>query len=196
MGFLLLFGKNEIYKKSKKEVKKLLNISGALKQVKQLKNELKRKIKMRRENFFVVIPKDSTLEDLKENVEEVSKFVNFENISEEINVIAEKISNLRERIMRTNIHTEIDVNDRTMTLSRLKLVIDDIRSELAQLDTINERDSFGFRRRRIATTEEEEKEVAQLTDLQLEVLIKQLEERKLKLENILEIHNANTQLIE
>lgn len=151
---------------------------------------------MRRENFFVVIPKDSTLEDLKENVEEVSKFVNFENISEEINVIAEKISNLRERIMRTNIHTEIDVDDRTMTLSRLKLVIDDIRSELAQLDTINERDSFGFRRRRIATTEEEEKEVAQLTDLQLEFLIKKLEERKMKLENILEIHNANTQLIE
>ena len=177
-------------------MKKILNISGALKQVKQLKNELKRKIKMRRENFFVVIPKDSTLEDLKENVEEVSKFVNFENISEEINVIAEKISNLRERIMRTNIHTEIDVDDRTMTLSRLKLVIDDIRSELAQLDTINERDSFGFRRRRIATVEEEEKEVAQLTDLQLEVLIKQLEERKLKLENILEVHNANTQLIE
>jgi len=61
-------------------VKKLLNILGALKQVKQLKNELKRKIKMRRENFFVVIPKDSTLEDLKENIEEVSKFVNFENI--------------------------------------------------------------------------------------------------------------------
>lgn len=63
-------------------------------------------------------------------------------------------------------------------------------------NNLNERDSFGFRRRRIATTEEEEKEVAQLTDLQLEVLIKQLEERKLKLENILEIHNANTQLIE
>ncbi|KKK98274.1 hypothetical protein LCGC14_2644370, partial [marine sediment metagenome] len=73
--------------------------------------------------------------------------------------------------MNTNIQTIVTIEDNDITLAKLKLLIDDIRSELAQLDGINERDIFGSRRRRIATTEEEEKEIAQLTDMQLETLI-------------------------
>ena len=34
-----------------------MNVSGGLKKIRQHKNELKRKIKMRKENFFVIIPK-------------------------------------------------------------------------------------------------------------------------------------------
>ena len=172
-----------------------MNISGALKQIKHLKNELKRKIKMRKENFFVIIPKNGKLEDFK-NSDETIKFVDFNKVSEEINIIAKKISTLRERIMKTNIQTIVNVENDEITLAKLKLLIDDIRSELAQLDGINERDIFGSRRRRITTTEEEEKEVSQLTDIQLEKLISQLEEKKMKLENILEVQNANTQLVE
>ena len=122
--------------------------------------------------------------------------VGFDNISEEIKDLAEKISILREKIMKTNIQTTISVDNNDITLAKLKLLIDDIRSELAQLSVINERDIFGSRRRRIATTEEEEKEIAQLSDLQLETLILQLEGKKMKLENILEVKNANTQLVE
>ena len=44
--------------------------------------------------------------------------------------------------------------------------------------------------------EEEEREIAQLTDMQLETLILQLEDKKMRLENILEVQNANTQLVE
>jgi len=172
-----------------------LNISGALKQIRQLKNELKRKIKMRRENFFLIIPKDSTLKDFKDSRHNIEEFVDFEKNSQEIIEISEKISDLRENTMKTNITTKIEVDSRMITLSRLKLMIDDIRSELAQLDTINERDTFGFRRRRIATIEEEEKEVAQLSDIQLEDRIKKLEQKKITLETILETHNANTQLV-
>jgi len=171
-----------------------MNISGALKQIKQFKNELKRKIKMRKENFFVIIPKNRKLEDIR-NKEE-AKFVDFNKISGDINTIAKDISNLREKVLKTNIQTIVNVENDEITLARLKLVIDDIRSELAQLDSVNERDIFGSRRRKITTAEEEEKEVAQLTDIQLENLIKQLEEKKMKLENILEVLNANTQLVE
>jgi len=172
-----------------------MNISGGLKQIKQFKNELKRKIKMRKENFFVIIPKSGELEDFKANNKTI-KFVDFKNISEEINNIAKRISTLREKIMKTNIQTIVKVENNEITLANLKLLVDDIRSELVQLDGINERDIFGSRRRRISTTEEEEKEVTQLTDIQLDNLISQLEEKKMKLENILEIQNANTQLVE
>jgi len=172
-----------------------MNVSGGLKQIRQLKNELKRKIKMRKENFFIIIPKSEELEDFKTDNKTI-KFVDFNNISGEINNIAKRISTLREKIMKTNIQTIVNVENDKITLANLKLLIDDIRSELAQLDGINERDIFGSRRRKISTTEEEEKEVAQLTDIQLDNLISQLEEKKMKLENILEIKNTNTQLVE
>ncbi|KKM05361.1 hypothetical protein LCGC14_1754910 [marine sediment metagenome] len=169
-----------------------MNITAGLKQVKQLKNELKRKIKMRQDNFYVIIPKDGKLEDISGN----DRFVSFENVSGEIKIIAEKISVLREKIMKTNIQTIVNVENADISLGKLKLLVDDIRSELAQLASVKERDIFSSRRRRIATTEEKEKEIAQLTDMQLEALILQLEDKKMKLENILEVDNANTQLVE
>ncbi len=171
-----------------------MNVSGALKEIKFLKNQLKRKIKMRKENFIVIIPKNKNLEDLSTN--ELEKIVKFNDISEEINELAGNISDLREKVLRTNIQTIIDVENDKITLAKLKLLVDDVRSELAQLESVNERDIFSSRRRKITTTEEEEKEVAQLTDLQLENLIKQLERRKLELENVLEIQNAIIQLVE
>ncbi len=173
-----------------------MNVSGALKQIKQLKNELKRKIKMRKENFFVVIPKESTLEGFKEQNAKETNFVDFEKITSEINELSEAISNLREKVLKTNISIQVELDGKSVTLSRLKLMIDDIRSELAQLDGINEKDIFGSRRRRIATSEEEEKEIIQLTDIELEKRIIILEERKIKLENILETQNATTQLVD
>ncbi|KKK98275.1 hypothetical protein LCGC14_2644380 [marine sediment metagenome] len=52
-----------------------MNVSGGLKKIRQYKNELKRKIKMRKENFFVIIPKGGKIEDISNNenfVESVS----------------------------------------------------------------------------------------------------------------------------
>lgn len=66
---------------------------------------------------------------------------------------------------------------------------------MAQLENITERGIFD-RRRKIVTSEEEEKEIAQLTDLELETRIKELEKEKINLENLLELKNANTELIE
>ena len=171
-----------------------MNISGALKEVKLLKNELKRKLKIRKENFFVIIPKKISLQEAKDNPEKFD-IIDFLKITDEIRDITKKISDLRERILKTNIITKVEVDGNQLSLSRLKLRVDEGRSELAQLENITERGIFD-RRRKIVTSEEEEKEIAQLTDLELETRIKELEKEKFNLENLLELKNANTELIE
>ena len=40
-----------------------MNISAGLKKIKVLRNELQRKIKIRKENFIAIIPKESSLEE-------------------------------------------------------------------------------------------------------------------------------------
>jgi len=167
-----------------------MNISSALKEIKLLRNELKRKIIIRKDNFFVIIPKDSTLDKEK-------NYINFKSISEEIGILMKQMSALRERILKTNIKTNVTIDDeRKVSLAMLKLMIDDFRSELAQFNSMKDDGLFSFdRRRRIRTTEEEEKEVPQLNDLELEKKFKLLEENKVKLENLLEYMNANTELI-
>ena len=121
--------------------------------------------------------------------------IDFLKITDEIRDITKKISDLREKILNTNIITKVEVDGNQISLSRLKLRVDEGRSELAQLENITERGIFD-RRRKIVTSEEEEKEIAQLTDLELETRIKELEKEKINLENLLELKNANTELIE
>lgn len=171
-----------------------MNITRALKERKMLKNELKRKLKIRRDNFNVIIPKDLTLEDMKKLGEKDREFVSFDSITEKIKNIVKELRELSERILITNINTKVEFNDEKVSLAMLKLMVDDKRSELAQLETINERSIFD-RKRRISTTEEEEKEVSQLTDLELEAMKKTLELDKNALESLLEFTNANTELI-
>jgi len=174
-----------------------VNITRALKERKMLKNELKRKLKIRRDNFNVIIPKDVTLEDMKklgEKFEKDREFVSFDSITEKIKNIVKELRELSECILITNINTKVEFNGEKVSLAMLKLMVDDKRSELAQLETINERGIFD-RRRRISTTEEEEKEVSQLTDLELESMKKTLELEKNALESLLEFTNANTELI-
>lgn len=166
-----------------------MNISSALKEINHLRNELTRKIKIRKDNFRVIIPKSSTLEKEIENPN--NHYVNFHKITEEIYNLADKINQLRERILKTNITTLVTIDDKEITLALLKLRIDKLSSELAQLNGLPERDWLE-RRRNIAKVEEEEKEVMQLSDLELESLIKNIETEKRKLENILDFKNANT----
>jgi len=57
----------------------------------------------------------------------------------------------------------------------IKLMIDDLRSELSQLTSLKGRDRFfGYDRRRLMKVEEEEKEVPQLTDLEIEEILANL----------------------
>ena len=168
-----------------------MNITKALKERKMLKNELKRKLKIRKDNFIVIIPKDASIEDMKKLGDTNREFVSFEDITENIDSIVRELRNLSERILITNINTIVEINGEEVSLAKLKLMVDDKRSELAQLESINEHGIFD-QRRRISTTEEEEKEVSQLTDLELETMKKTLESEKNELESLLEFTNANT----
>ncbi len=171
-----------------------MNITKALKERKMLKNELKRKLKIRKDNFIVVISKDVSIEDMKKSGDSNREFVGFEDITENINSIIKVLRELSERILITNINTIVEINGEKVSLAMLKLLVDDKRSELAQLESINEQGLFD-KKRRISTTEEEEKEVAQLTDLELETMKKTLESEKNTLESLLEFTNANTEII-
>ena len=166
-----------------------MNISSALKLIKDLRQELRRLIKMRNKHFVVVIPKESNLED-------VEGIISFGDLTKRLNDLMSRISLLREKILITNINTEVDLNGGKVSLALLKLRIDDIRSELAQLQNLDDVRSFSFdSRRRLRKTEEEEKEVRQLNDIQLEALIKGLEDQKRAFEDALEKANSITELL-
>lgn len=169
-----------------------MKISSALKELKNLRNELKRKLNLRKDNFTVIIPKRSELKD-------ETNYVNFDEITDEILNLVCEISQIRERIQKTNLTTTVKINDgkTEISLAILKLFIDDLRSELAQIQVLTRGNRlFSFDRRKITTTDEEEKEVAQKSDLQIEEIIKQLEEKKTEYENLLEFTNATTELVE
>jgi hypothetical protein len=167
-----------------------MKISTALKKLRTLKNELNRLINIRKENFYVIIPKDIEVKDA--DIE-----IRFNEITDRINKVLNDICNLRENLLRTNINTHIEIDGDQISLSHLKLKVDSVRSELAQVQNIkNSGYSFGSsRRRKIISTEDEEKEVSQLNDLELENMISDLDNKKLDLEKKLEFMNATTDLI-
>ena len=113
-----------------------MNITKALKERKMLKNELKRKLKIRKDNFIVIIPKDASIEDMKKLGDTNREFVSFEDITENIDSIVRELRNLSERILITNINTIVEINGEEVSLAKLKLMVDDKRSELAQLESI------------------------------------------------------------
>ncbi len=96
-------------------------------------------------NFFLFL---FFIKSFKEQNAKETNFVDFEKISSEISEISDTISNLREKVLKTNMSIQVELDGKSVTLSRLKLMIDDIRSELAQIDGINEKDIFSSRRRR------------------------------------------------
>lgn len=175
-----------------------MNISSALKKIKVLRNELQRKIKIRRENFYVIIPKGATLEEVRNTPASYLEveLVDIYKMTEDINDIMNQISDLREQILITNIDTKVEVEilGKEVNLAKLKLIIDNYRSELAQLEYMKTSTYAIASRKKISTSKEEEKELPQLSDLELENKIKEVETTKNKLENILEYKNATTEL--
>ena len=169
-----------------------MNINQGLKEIRSFKNELKRLIKIRKENFYIIIPKE-------QKIEEAQKEIEFNTITDEIKDLSHKISVLREKILKTNINTKIEIDNNTISISLLKLMIDDLRSELAQIQNLND-DSSSWslrssgRRRQISTKELEEKEVPQLNDMGVEKIVKELEEKKNHYEGILDKINNKTEI--
>ncbi len=171
-----------------------MNITGCLKQIKQMQNELRRKIRLRDENFNMIIPKELNIEEYKKKCsEENIKIVDFYDITGEINELLNKIIDLREKILKTNINTIIEYNGTRVSSAKLKLQIDNIRSELSHIESINEEYSY---KKKLRKVDDEEKKINQVSDLELENIVKELEKKKISMENKLETSNANTELLD
>ncbi len=172
----------------------MVNIIGALKTIKQMQNELKRKIRLREDNFNLIIPKELTIQEYKKKcLEENIKIVDFHKISEEINELLNNIIDLREKLLKTNINTIIEFNGKKISSAKLKLQIDNIRSELSHFENINEEYSY---KKKLRKVDEEEKKINQVSDLELENIVIELEKKKISMENKLETSNATTELLE
>jgi len=142
---------------------------------------------------MVIIPKEK-------EITEITPTISFKDLTEQIKELATQISNLRERILRTNLTTKVIIGGEPISLALLKLKIDDIRSEIAQIENLMDSSysplGFTRQRRQLLTKDVEEKEVPQLNDLELEKIYKDLELQKNQLEGLLEKQNALTALIE
>ena len=173
-----------------------MNIVETLKEIKLKKNEIARLISIREETFMVIIPKEISLKDALADNEKYNLVV-FDKITDKISILSEKIMILRENLLFTNISTYTTFENNKISLARLKLMIDECRSELAQLNTlVSPRRRGLFDTRKLRSSEDEEKEVPQLNALEVESKIQSLETKKGKLESALEKINANTKLLD
>ena len=170
-----------------------MNVVEALKKIKLMQGQIKRLISIREDAFSVVIPKDISLE---EALKEKKKYniVGFEDITAKIDALSREITALREKLLITNVSTILSEG---YSLAKLKLMIDEMRSELAQLNAlIPSRRRSLFDSRKLRSSEDEEKEIPQLNALQIEGKIQSLEDKKGVLEAKLEKANANTKLLD
>lgn len=172
-----------------------MKISQALSKKNDLQKKLVRLIDIRKDNFNVIIKKDETLDKARKLFKE-RKIADFFEVTEKVKSLKGRITDLRERILNTNINTFVEVNGEKTSLSRLFLLIGNIKSDLKELESINARGFLSSRSRKISTTKEEEKEVEQLSDLELEEMKSAHEDEKTELQNLLEFSNANTELLE
>ena len=173
-----------------------MKITDALVQLKMLKEQISRLYNIRKENFKVYIPKELTLEDVKQDTKK-HDIILFDDLTEKIETLESRITNLRERLVKTNVNTMVTLEGKEITLARLKLLLDDHRSRLSQLMGLSKGARFVY----LSTSkgprsiDDEEKEVFQLNDLEVERLITEEEERKNKLQVLLDTTNAMTDVI-
>ena len=171
-----------------------MNISEALKKIRQLKGELSRWLKYRWLSFYVIVPDDTSFDKISEELEK-HDHTDFAKATEKINEITPLLIDLREKILITNLQTKVKLPDNTeITLAKLKLLIDEIRSELAHLGRLNKMVYYGLRKHELLT-KTNGRVIQQIKDIKIEKMIKVLEEKKVNFEKILEQANTTTILI-
>lgn len=156
------------------------------------RNEYERIASIRKDNFQVIIPKEETL-DSYEN------YPRFDELTDQMDQLSEEIMILRGRLQKTNYETMVTIEgeEREFSLGKLLLEIEKLANDLKLIASLKSgRGYLGIERRRITKTDEEQKEVFQKTDLELEKMIKELEDKKLKYELIRSKTNATTHLLE
>ena len=149
-----------------------MKLGEALSNLKKERTRLARLITLRKENVFVEKGKQTVFSP--------------KQLSEEIDKKTNEIRILKLQIQTTNLQTKLKLEN--MSLAEALLKINDIRNKIEKLSSL-------FERKRELWSREEEKElVPQLDENKIEEEIKNLESEKVKLDNIIQMTNWNTEL--
>jgi len=150
----------------------IMKLGEALSNLKKERTRLARLITLRKENVFVEKGKQTVFSP--------------KQLSEEIDKKTNEIRILKLQIQTTNLQTKLKLEN--MSLAEALLKINDIRNKIEKLSSL-------FERKRELWSREEEKElVPQLDENKIEEEIKNLESEKVKLDNIIQMTNWNTEL--
>ncbi|MBU3907330.1 MAG: DIP1984 family protein [Nanoarchaeota archaeon] len=152
-----------------------MNIGEALSLLKKEKNRLVRLINLRKENVYIEEGKKSEFDPKK--------------LTEEINFKIDEIRKLKIKIAKTNLDSGI--SGEKINLAEAIIKVGDIRSKIAQLNTL-------FERKRSSWYSEKETKtlISQLDESEIEDDIEKLENEKSNLDNRIQLANWNTKLLE
>ena len=151
-----------------------MNLGEALSLLKKEKSKLVRLINLRKENVY--------FEEGKKPEFDTKKLTN------EIDSEIDNIRTLKIRILKTNLNTKLQGDP--ISLAEAIIKVGDIRSKLAKLSDLFERKRDWFMEK------ETKKNIAQISESEIEDEIEKLEIEKGILDNKLQMTNWNTKLSE
>ncbi|MDP3917002.1 MAG: hypothetical protein Q8Q42_01810 [Nanoarchaeota archaeon] len=151
-----------------------MKLGEALSKLKKEKSKLARLISLRKENVYTDGNKKTAFDP--------------NELSQEINKKIKEIRNLKIKIQTTNL--KINVFEESMSMTEAIIEVNDIRNEISNLSALFER------KREWLLRDSDDKKVAQLDEKSIEKEIENLEEKKVQLDNKIQITNWTTQFDE
>lgn len=154
-----------------------MKLGEALAQLKKERSRLARLISLRKENVYVEKGKQSPF-----NPEQIGR-----DISNKINQIRE----LKIRIQKTNLKTLL--HEEKISLAEAIILIGDIRSKISHLSNLftEKKEYYSFRLR----SKDDIEKIAQLDESDIEKEIESLESEKIRIDNLIQIANWETELV-
>ncbi len=153
-----------------------MKIGEALNLLKKDKGKLARLILLRKENLYVEEGKETKFNPAK--------------LSEEINKKIDEIRDLKIKIQKTNLNSMIQ--DKNISLAEAIIKIGDIRSKIASLSNLFEKDRFSY----LYRDKEKIEKIPQIDEVEVEKEIAKLVSEKITLDNSIQIANWNIELIQ
>ena len=154
-----------------------MKLGEALAQLKRERSRLARLISLRKENVYVEKGKQSPF--------------NPEQIGRDITGKIDQIRALKIRIQKTNLHAMLPKEK--ISLAEAIILVGDIRSKISHLSNLftEKREYFSFRLR----SKDDIEKIAQLSEPEVEKEIESLESEKIRIDNLIQIANWETELV-
>ncbi len=153
-----------------------MKIGEALNLLKKDKGKLARLISLRKENLYVEEGKEKKFDPTK--------------LSEEINKKVDEIRDLKIKIQNTNLNSSIQ--DKNISLAEAIIKVGDIRSKIASLSNLFEKDRFSY----LYRDREKIEKIPQLNEVEVEKEIAKLVSEKIILDNYIQMANWSLELIQ